>query len=225
MNNTLRPSISSKEITQLLQSQGFEVKQTGGHVLVIASNGTVSFPVDRELSPFMVATIRKSLNQCKIMSNREFDKFISEKSPIMGRVVERVEKKFPNTPLYTNVKDETLKKCLMKLGSPPMDTLIREAGVVLEDRLRHIARETGTILYGVALIDEILTPGKEKIKFSAHPGEQDGVRMLYRGAMQFIRNPAMHKLIDYPESEARIFIQILDSLLQLLSEGEYIEES
>ena len=40
--------------------------------------------------------------------------------------------------------------------------------------------------------------------------------MLYRGAMQFIRNPPMHKLADYPLETARVFIRLIDSLLLLL---------
>ncbi|MBN1935729.1 MAG: hypothetical protein JW934_13760 [Anaerolineae bacterium] len=56
--------------------------------------------------------------------------------------------------------------------------------------------------------------------FSSHSGEQDGVRVLYRGAMQFIRNPPMHKLIEYPENTARLLIRLVDSLLQLLSEAK-----
>ena len=97
--------------------------------------------------------------------------------------------------------------------------MIREAGVVLEDRLRAMGK-AGSDLEGVRLVDALLTPGKGRLMFSRHTGEQDGVRMLYRGAMQFIRNPPMHKLIEYPEDTARLFIRLIDSLLQLLSEAE-----
>ena len=48
--------------------------------------------------------------------------------------------------------------------------------------------------------------------------------MLYRGAMQFIRNPPMHKLIQYPESTVRLFLRLIDSLLRLLSELEPLGE-
>ena len=44
--------------------------------------------------------------------------------------------------------------------------------------------------------------------------------MLYRGAMQFIRNPPMHKLVEYKEETARLLLRLIDSLLQLLSEAE-----
>jgi len=67
------------------------------------------------------------------MSYGEFDNFISNQSPIMGKVIKEAEIEYQSTPFYANVKDELLKQRLMRLGSPPMDTLIREAGVVLED--------------------------------------------------------------------------------------------
>jgi len=117
------------------------------------------------------------------------------------------------------ISDEILRKRIGALLESPLDTMIREAGVVLEDRLRAVG-EAGSDLEGVRLVDALLIPEKGKLVFSSHPGEQEGVRMLYRGAMQFIRNPPMHKLIEYPEDTARLLIRLIDSLLQLLSEGE-----
>ncbi len=117
------------------------------------------------------------------------------------------------------ITDEVLKERLSKLGSAPSDTVIREAGVVLEDRLRRAGGVDSTLI-GVKLVDAVLAPETGMLIFSTHRGEQEGVRMLYRGAMQFIRNPPMHKLIEYPESTARLFVRLIDSLLRLLSELE-----
>jgi hypothetical protein len=115
--------------------------------------------------------------------------------------------------------DEVLRERLSRLSSAPLDTIIREAGVVLEDRLRVVGQAEST-LYGTGLVDAVLDPHRGSLIFSEHRGEQDGVRMLYRGAMQFVRNPPMHKLVQYPESTARLFVRLIDSLLQLLSELE-----
>jgi hypothetical protein len=130
----------------------------------------------------------------------------------------REELENPPSPL-DEINDEALKKRLSRLGSPPLDTFIREAGVVLEHRLRTMG-EVDPALHGTQLVDAVFNPDTGKLIFSSHRGEQDGVRMLYRGAMQFIRNPPMHKLIEYPESTARLLIRLVDALLQLLSEGE-----
>jgi len=117
------------------------------------------------------------------------------------------------------ITDEGLKRRIGTLLESPLDTMIREAGVVLEDRLRAMGK-AGSDLEGVKLVDALLGPDKKKLVFSSHSGEQEGVRMLYRGAMQFIRNPPMHKLIEYRGDTARLLIRLVDSLLQLLSEAE-----
>ena len=112
------------------------------------------------------------------------------------------------------IYDSELRKRLARLGAPHLDTLIREAGVVLEDRLRSV---TGlSDVHGVKLVDDAFDVSNMKMIYSQHPGEQDGVRMLYRGAMQFIRNPPMHKLVEYPIEKARLLLRLIDSLLLLL---------
>ena len=108
---------------------------------------------------------------------------------------------------------------MSRLGSAPLDTVIRETGVVLEDRLRAVG-EVERMEHGAGLVDAVLSSEKGTLIFSSHAGEQKGVWMLYRGAMQFIRNPPMHRLIDYPENIARLFIRLIDTLLQLLTELE-----
>ena len=119
-----------------------------------------------------------------------------------------------------DVVDQALRERLISLGSPPLDTLVREAGVVLEDRLRKMGGEASTALHGADLVRAVLSPERGILVFSPHPGEQEGMRMLYQGVVQFVRNPTMHKLIDYPENVARLFIQLIDCLLQLLTELE-----
>ncbi|MCC7448164.1 MAG: hypothetical protein IT324_12165 [Anaerolineae bacterium] len=126
------------------------------------------------------------------------------------------------TTLLDEVTDEMLKKRLLALGTAPLDTIIREAGVVFEDRLRQIAGVSG--LYGLDLVEAVLAPGKGKLVFSKHQGEQQGVHSLYRGAMQFIRNPPMHKLIEYQASQAQTLIRLIDALLQLLAEVKSDED-
>jgi hypothetical protein len=132
---------------------------------------------------------------------------------------ELLEKLSQSNSALSEITDEILKKRIGTLLDSPLDTMIREAGVVLEDRLREVGK-AGYDLEGVKLVDALLSPKKGTLVFSSHSGEQDGVRMLYRGAMQFIRNPPMHKLIEYPENTARLLIRLVDSLLQLLSEAE-----
>lgn len=218
MSTKRRNTISSKDIENLLRDRGLEVKRQTGHMLVRTARGSVVFPVDREISPVMMAVIRRDFIKHGILGKDDFDHFVVQHSPLLERVIRNDLDIKKSTPLYLDVRDSALRQRLSQLGSPPFDTLVREAGVVLEDRLRRVAGEKDTNLHGVALVDALLSPNKARVIFSENPGEQDGARMLYRGAMQFIRNPVMHRLIEYPEKEARIFIGVIDALLQLLSE-------
>jgi hypothetical protein len=107
-----------------------------------------------------------------------------------------------------------LKARLIRLTSAPLDTVMREAGVVFEHHFRNKVDPNST-KHGTDLIADALKPGG-KLVFSSHIGEQTGVQLLYQGAMQFIRNPPMHKIIDYPESMAQQFLRLIDALMMLL---------
>jgi hypothetical protein len=126
--------------------------------------------------------------------------------------------------IFDEVTDEMLQRHLARLTTSPLDTIIREAGVVLEDRLRQVGGEAVSGLHGVSLVDGVLAPEKGTLILSKHTGEQQGVHMLYRGAMQFIRNPPMHNIIEYQASTARILIRLIDTLLTLLAEAKIDKE-
>ena len=119
------------------------------------------------------------------------------------------------TPSFLNeIHHPDLRTRLARLSTAPLDTVIREAGVMFEHHLRNKA-DPNSSKHGVDLIDDALKPGG-KLVFSAHPGEQQGIQFLFRGAVQFIRNPPMHRIIDYPESMAQQFLRLIDSLMILL---------
>ncbi len=126
----------------------------------------------------------------------------------------------PRAPtLADEVADPAFKERLARLESAPLDTVVREAGVVLEDRLRSVGGVPGAI-YGVELLDAVLGPQSGTLVFSADSREQEGVRQLFRGAMAFVRNPPMHRLKEYRRQTARSFVRLVDALLLLLAEGE-----
>ena len=159
---------------------------------------------------------------------QDFEKAHQEKLNVAEVTIKKLEEENnqirqeldKSTSILGDVTDETLKKRLSSLGASPLDTLVREAGVVLEDRLRRAIGHSDTSLSGVYLVDAALDPDKGTLIFSSHRGEQEGVKMLYRGAMQFIRNPPMHNLIEYQASTAQLLIRLIDSLLRLLSEAK-----
>ena len=128
-----------------------------------------------------------------------------------------VERTAPCVSPVGEVHDTELRERLSTLPSARLDTILREAGVVLEDRLRH-AGDVDPLLDGVKLVEALMGREQGTLVFSTHPGEQEGVMMLYRGAMQFIRNPPMHKLMEYEPTTARLLVKLIDCLLQLLQE-------
>jgi hypothetical protein len=129
----------------------------------------------------------------------------SESIPVIGSVAHS---------FLNEIQHPALKARLAKLTSAPLDTVIREAGVMFEHHLRNKS-DPNSSKHGVDLIDDALKPGG-KLVFSSHPGEQQGIQFLFRGAVQFIRNPPMHRIIDYPESMAQQFLRLIDSLMILL---------
>ena len=58
------------------------------------------------------------------------------------------------------VIDEALKERLSTLNSAQQDTIIRETGVVLKDRIRAVGGDVNSDLHGVSLVDAVFTPQK-----------------------------------------------------------------
>jgi hypothetical protein len=127
-----------------------------------------------------------------------------------------------STSILNEVTDDELRdriRPLLALKQLSSDTLVREASAVFEHRLRT-AHGLESTEYGVRLVGALLNPESGTLVFSQDANAQRGVMMLYEGALKFIRNPPMHGLVEYSETRVRIYIRMLDSLLQLLSESE-----
>jgi hypothetical protein len=127
------------------------------------------------------------------------------------------------SPLRPIVDDELREDCANLLKSK--DTFIdaiRRAGVVLEERLRMTIGTSGPEKYkeGVDLADYAFMPKTGRLSLSEHPAEQEGVRMLFRGAIQFVRNPPAHKKVQYTELEAWQTVSLIDYLLLLLRQAK-----
>ena len=166
----------------------------------------------------------KLTNEIVQLVNNYFMDMEKSRVELKQRVVElELENKRLNEELKKDksimeeISDIELRNRVALLESVPLDVLIREAGVILEVRIRRTAGiESNEV--GAKLVDEIFNPQTGLLIYSENYGEQQGIQMLFRGAMQFIRNPPMHKQIEYPEGTARNLMKMIDSLLQLLSE-------
>lgn len=162
--------------------------------------------------------IQTILNQYEEEHERERNEYEDRIFSLEAEIKTLSERDIHSVPLDRLVADPQLRERLSRLGdSPPLDTVIREAGVVLENRIKTIGEVPKA--YGSRMIESLMDPKNGTLIFSDNPNEQGGVLNLYLGALQFIRNPPMHKLIEYPEHTARILIKLVDALLQLLEEA------
>lgn len=103
------------------------------------------------------------------------------------------------------------------------DRVIREACVILEDRVRK-ATGVGKSLYGTSLMERAF--GRSGLlKLSDEEQEQVGAMQIYRGVMAFFRNAAGHNLIaSYHQEDALRFVILVDLLLKTLGEASVSQD-
>lgn len=113
--------------------------------------------------------------------------------------------------------DELRQRCEDLLAAEAHhDRVVREACVILEDRVRK-AIGAGKGIVGVSLMQRAF--GKNgPLRLSEHDQEQVGVMQIYGGVMGFFRNAAGHNLIDsYTQEDALRFVIFVDLLLAMVS--------
>jgi len=115
------------------------------------------------------------------------------------------------------VDDDLRRRCVDLLKTDGLqDRVIREACVVLEDRVRRAVRADKAVT-GVPLMEQAFSPKGGPLKLSSTEQEQLGVMQLYRGTMAFFRNDAGHHLVaTYTKDDARRFVAWIDLLLAMV---------
>jgi Protein of unknown function (Hypoth_ymh) len=99
------------------------------------------------------------------------------------------------------------------------DTVIRETGALVEDRLRA-ACQAPTSTIGVDLASYAFGGEKPRLVLSSEKAEQEGVHLLFRGFFLWIRNPAGHRLLGKISKErVQQLLAFADYLLGLVGEG------
>lgn len=116
------------------------------------------------------------------------------------------------------IRDEELRRrCADLLTAPDnFDRAVREACVVLEDRVRAIARLPRE-LTGTKLMERAFSARDPLLRLSDIEAEQRGAMELFRGTIAYLRNPASHNLLAADIQDAAGAVSTVDFLLLRLA--------
>jgi uncharacterized protein (TIGR02391 family) len=115
--------------------------------------------------------------------------------------------------------DELRQRCEDLLAaSSHYDRVVREACVILEDRVRRVTGADKNVV-GVPLMQ--MAFGKNgPLRLSEHDQEQVGAMQIYSGVMAFFRNAAGHNVVDsYTQDDALRFVVLVDLLLAMVGKA------
>ncbi|RLM33149.1 TIGR02391 family protein [Haloarcula sp. Atlit-120R] len=96
---------------------------------------------------------------------------------------------------------ELVDRCVPHYERGEYQEALRLAGQIMEERIRDLGPESLAEKSGHELITAALTPEDGSITLASHNGEQNGLKMLFDGAYQSIRNPLSHRTVD-PDGDA-----------------------
>jgi uncharacterized protein (TIGR02391 family) len=147
--------------------------------------------------------------------------FLMTAAPPSAAPTENLHVGAPAVPLGTpgiHLRDqELLGRCADLLGAAQnYDRAIREATVVLEDRVRKLAKTPSNVI-GTALMEQAFGPANGRLRLRTDDNEQRGAMELFRGTVAYFRNETGHRLVaDYDRDDALEFVGFVDLLLTSL---------
>ena len=111
-------------------------------------------------------------------------------------------------------------RCLPNLGAGPsdpklLDSAVRTAGVILEERLRSIGGITGESV-GRDLVNKVFGKNGTLAKEFDSESEREGYRDLFAGIVGAFRNPSGHRLVDPNPHDGGAYIVFVNLLLSHL---------
>ena len=123
-------------------------------------------------------------------------------------------------PLIAAIDHNRENESSNKEDSVQLDSVVREMSVVLEDRIRKLAKLDSEKLKGKDLMGRAFGGSDPPIRFSADSAAQEGAHLLYRGYSGFVRNEVMHELVPtYTRERVLQLLGMVDYLLFLLTQA------
>ncbi|SDM19349.1 TIGR02391 family protein [Catalinimonas alkaloidigena] len=199
--------------------------------------GQVRF--DRDKAPVITkgtidALHNDKLLHCQISYSNKTGVESSRRCTLTGKAYEAIDSNFdaPDnsfvkhiTPLadITHFDAELKSRCLPILGTgaaneKAWDNAVRNAGVVLEERLREIGGISDSTLVGRDLVNKVFGQHGTLANKIPHSSEQVGHRDLYAGIVGVFRNPSAHRFIDFSPEEGGAILVFMNLLLKKLEQ-------
>lgn len=112
---------------------------------------------------------------------------------------------------------ELIKACSHLIHIQAFDEAVRNAFVLLEDRMRKVLNKQGMTGCNMAQY-AFSTNGPFTKMLSHNQHEYEGTRDLFFGAFRLYRNPSAHTIVGYEAGEARSIISLINLLLRRLDQ-------
>lgn len=100
--------------------------------------------------------------------------------------------KFLSLP-ESSIDDELRERCLPRFNQGDYSGTAKEAGQLLEERVREKGPETSSSDHGARLMTEMFKPKGGPLAFGENTNEKEGILHLYTGAIKAIWNPVHHR--------------------------------
>lgn len=118
--------------------------------------------------------------------------------------------------------EELLKRCAPLMHMNKFDEAVRNAFVLLEERLRTAVDKPGVTGTNVARLAFDAETGPLSRHLGRTKQERLGLENLFTGAFRLFRNPTAHTFIDYDAVEGKAIVSFVNLLLIILRRTEVI---
>jgi hypothetical protein len=172
--------------------------------------------------------------ETKVGSSGNYQGEKNRRCTLLGKAYEAVDTDFNSpdlsfirhlTPLadITNLDSEIKQRCLPILGAgsndPKLwDSVVRTAGVLLEERLRSVGGIVDTSRTGRDLVNDVFGNRGTLIAKIPNDSERLGYRDMYAGIFGLFRNPYAHRLLDPTPEDGGSFLIFINLLLKMLED-------
>jgi hypothetical protein len=213
----LKGEIDNKTLRKLICfDAGYDIGLDGEPIPRDINTGSIALIKIFDLAGFITI----SGNKIKVS-----DPFISARDGV--KLIQNDKKNFfiseERNAILANLDIELKQRCisLLSAGSADpkiWDSVIRTAGVILEERLRDIGKVTDKSRRGRDLVNDVFGDKGTLATKIPSDSERIGYREMYAGIVGVFRNPFAHRLIDPTPEDGYTVVIFVNLLLKMLED-------